>query len=388
MNTQLRQKRAGLIAQVRSIQEAANRGVLSSDQLSKIDAIERDVFALESTIAIEERQAKRESAVSLDYQTDSVRAAMLKFLTCGLDSLNAIERRDLQADVAAAGGNIVTPQQFNAGVLVAANNSTFIRKLAQKFTLGTASSLGVPGLSADVADADWSTEVAPVGNDTGMQFSKRSLTPTMLTKQIKVSQKLLTAGSPSADIFVSDRLGYKFGITQEKAFMTGTGTAQPLGLFTASANGIDTSRDIATGNTTTAIGADNLINVQMSVKGQYRRSPSAGWIFHRDAVKNIRLLKDSQNRYLFEASLQAGSPDMLLGSPIFESEYAPNTFTTGLYVGLYGDLSYFWICDQLDLTVQRLNEVYVATNQIGFIGRMSVDGQPVLAEAFARVKLA
>jgi hypothetical protein len=38
--------------------------------------------------------------------------------------------------------------------------------------------------------------------------------------------------------------------------------------------------------------------------------------------------------------------------------------------------------------VQRLVELYAETNQVGFIGRAEVDGMPVLAEAFARLKCA
>ena len=74
--------------------------------------------------------------------------------------------------------------------------------------------------------------------------------------------------------------------------------------------------------------------------------------------------------------------------PIHASEYAPNTFTTGLYVGIVGDWSQYWIADALDMTVQRLVELYAATNQVGLIGRMESDGMPVLGEAFARVTLA
>jgi len=39
------------------------------------------------------------------------------------------------------------------------------------------------------------------------------------------------------------------------------------------------------------------------------------------------------------------------------------------------------------MRVQRLNELYAATNQVGFIGRLESDGMPVLEEAFARVTL-
>ena len=74
--------------------------------------------------------------------------------------------------------------------------------------------------------------------------------------------------------------------------------------------------------------------------------------------------------------------------PIFMSEYAPNTFTTGLYVGILGDFSNYWIADALNMQIQKLVELYAATNQDGFISRMESDGMPVVSEAFVRVKLA
>lgn len=77
---------------------------------------------------------------------------------------------------------------------------------------------------------------------------------------------------------------------------------------------------------------------------------------------------------------------MLLGLPVLMSEYVPSTYTTGLYVGMLADFSQYWIADNLNMTVQRLVELYAESNQIGFIGRMEVDGMPVLAEAFVRLK--
>jgi hypothetical protein len=43
---------------------------------------------------------------------------------------------------------------------------------------------------------------------------------------------------------------------------------------------------------------------------------------------------------------------------------------------------------RLSLQFQRLIELYAATNQVGYIGRLESDGMPLLEEAFARVKLA
>ena len=46
-----------------------------------------------------------------------------------------------------------------------------------------------------------------------------------------------------------------------------------------------------------------------------------------------------------------------------------STFTLGLYVGIIGDFSRYWIADSLALQMQRLVELYAATNQVGIIGR-------------------
>ncbi len=44
--------------------------------------------------------------------------------------------------------------------------------------------------------------------------------------------------SPDREDLVISRLGYKFGITQEKAFLTGSGAGQPLRVTLAMASGL------------------------------------------------------------------------------------------------------------------------------------------------------
>ena len=70
--------------------------------------------------------------------------------------------------------------------------------------------------------------------------------------------------------------------------------------------------------------------------------------------------------------------DTILEMPFEESEYVPNTFTTGNYVGILGDWSFYWIADALNMNVQVLTELYAETNQNGYIARKETDGMPVL----------
>jgi HK97 family phage major capsid protein len=292
----------------------------------------------------------------------------------------------MQADLFTKGGALVAPLQVADRLIKFVDDEVFVRRYAYRTVVTNADGLGAPELTSDPADADWTSELATGGNDSTMALGRRELRPHPLAKRIKVSNKLMRLTAGGIEGLVLQRLAYKFAITDEKAFLTGDGVQKPLGVFTASADGITTARDVSTDNTTTAITADGLINVKHSIKGQYWAR--LRWLFHRDAIRNIRKLKDGNGQYIWAPGLAGGIPDRILESPYDMSEYAPNTFTTGLYVGLIGDWSQYWIVDALDLTIQRLVELYAETNQTGFIGRMETDGAPVLAEAFARVKLA
>lgn len=316
--------------------------------------------------------------------SDEYRGAFDRFIAAGRSALSEAEIRALQADSDTGGGFMVASEQFVDVLIKNVDNQVFIRNLATKFRVDSASSLGAPYLAADPDDADWTAEILSGNEDSSMSFGKRTLTPHPLAKRIKISNKLMRLNGGMGNL-VANRLAYKFAISQEKGFMTGSGAAQPLGIFTASNDGIPTSRDVATGNAATAPTFDGLISAKFALKGQYWNK--AQWIFHRDTLAIIAKLKNGEGDYIWRESVRAGEPDRLLNLPVNMSEYAPNTLTSGQYVGALGDYSQYWIADALDLQVQRLTELYAETNQMGFIGRLESDGMPVLAEAFVRVKL-
>lgn len=313
--------------------------------------------------------------------------ALRKALLGGIRALNAEECRALQVGDDTQGGYLQAPQQMVGEILKGVDNAVIIRQLARKFNTGPSESLGQISMDTDVDDATWTSELATGSEDTALRFGKRELRPHPLAKRIKISRKLVSSSVVDIVAFVQDRIAYKQAVTQEKAYMTGTGVQTPLGVFTASNDGIPTSRDVSTGNTTTAIGADGLIEAKHALKSNYWTS-KLRWVFHRDAIKQIRKLKLGDGQYIWQAGLSDDLPSRILEVPYLLSEYAPNTFTTGLYVGIIGDFSYYYIADAMGLQIQVLNELYAETNQVGYIARSETDGMPVLAEAFARVKLA
>ena len=159
------------------------------------------------------------------------------------------------------------------------------------------------------------------------------------------------------------RAARKLQEPQEKAFMTGTGANQPLGIFTAHSEGIPTSRDVSTGNTSTAITAQGVMAAFYSLKAQYMRN--ARFVLHRQAVRQLRELT-ANGQFLWQPGLgRHGAGHHSRPTVHHESEYAPSTFTTGQYVGVVGDFSKYWIVDSAQMMVQRLSELYAETNQTG-----------------------
>jgi HK97 family phage major capsid protein len=296
------------------------------------------------------------------------------------------EFRAFQADSPTEGGYLSRGEQFVAQLIQAVDDAVFIRQAATVMQVNDGNtSLGVPTLDTDAEDTDWTVELDTGNEEDTIRFGKRSLTPHPLAKLVKISRELLRASALPAENIVLQRVAYKFGITQEKGFLTGTGAQQPLGVFTASNDGISTGRDVSTGNDATSIQFDGLQEAKFTLKSQYWTR--ARWMFHRNAVKQIAKLKDGEGRYMWEPSVRAGVPDQLFSFPFDVNENAPSTFTSGQYVGILADWSYYWIADSLEMQMQRLVELYARANQIGFIGRLQTDGMPVLEEAFVRVKL-
>lgn len=401
---ELRQKKASLVKEARSLLERAEkekREGLSAEEQAQYDKTFKEIDSLTDTIGREERINAQEMELAKTQTQDPIkpdpggekashprataeyRKAFNGYLR---GSFEGIEKRALMAGSDSEGGFIVAPQQFVAELLKAVDDLVVIRQLATVQRLERAESLGIPSLDADPGDATWTSEVGTVTEDTALRFGKRELRPHPLAKLIKVSDTLIRKSVLDIDGIIRNRLAYKFAVTQEKAFLTGDGAQKPLGVFTASATGIPTSRDVSNGNTTTSIMFDGLMSAKYALKGQYW--PKARWIFHRDAQQQIAKLKDGNGQYIWRESVRVGEPDRLLNLPISLNEYAPNTFTTGLYAGILGDFSFYWIAEALDFTVKRLEELYAVNNQIGIIGRAEIDGMPVLSEAFVRVKLA
>ena len=387
---EMMQDRANIVTQMREIMDRFDDGVMDAEATETYNRLEKDFDTLNASIIREQKQLDRERAAGevidkLDDKKDERLKVFARALQGDPESITRYKNTTMTLGTNATAGYLTAPVEFVNQLIAGLKNDMFMRQICNVVgPIGQAQSLGYPSLTTDASDVAWTTEVAEAPEEATIAFGRREFKPQRLAKLVKIS-KTLMRHAPNPDQTVLDRVLYKLEAAQENAFMSGTGTNQPLGIFTASDSGIATGRDV-TAASATAITTDDLIDCKYNVKGQYMRG--AAWVMHRDLCKTLAKLKDSDGQYIWQSSIQAGQPDMLLGAPVHMSEYAPNTIAANNYVAVYGDFANgYWICDSDGLYIQVLNELYAVNNEIGYVVEYFGDGAPVVGEAFSRLKM-
>ncbi len=187
------------------------------------------------------------------------------------------------------------------------------------------------------------------------------------SKIVRASLQLLQDSAFDVDTWLPRKLGERIGRILNQHFTTGTGTAQPDGIVT----GATVGKQGTTGQTTTVI-YDDLIDLIESIDPAYQSN--ARFMFSQSSLKVVRKLKDTQNRPLWEPSVQVGQPDSLLGYGLVRNQDMPAPAASAKSI-LFGDFREAYVV-RLVTGVQtlRLTERYADFLQVGFLAFQRADG--------------
>ena len=276
----------------------------------------------------------------------------------------------LQIGTDSEGGYLV-PDEYERTLVEALEEENIFRRMAK--VIKTSSGDRKIPVVASKGTASWIDEEGafPESDDS---FGQVSIGAYKLGTLIKVSEELLNDSVFDLQSYISREFARRIGAKEEEAFFTGDGKGKPLGVLAAT-GGAETG---VTAASATAVTADELMDLYYSLKSPYRKKSM--WVLNDSTIKAIRKLKDNNGQYLWQPSLAAGTPDMILGRPIKTSAYMP-AMAAGAKTIAFGDFSYYWIADRQGRSFKRLNELFAATGQVGFLASQRVDGKMILAEA-------
>lgn len=276
----------------------------------------------------------------------------------------------LEIGVDSEGGYLV-PDEFERTLIQALEEENVLRNLCNKITTSYGDRK-IP-VVASHGTASWMDEESAF-NESDDSFGQVTLSAFKLGTMLKVSDELLNDSFFDLETYIAAEFARRIGAAEEEAFLIGNGSNKPTGLLNSSGGagvGVTTA-------SATAIVMDEIIDLYHSLKASYRKNSS--FITNDGTVKKIRKLKDGQGQYLWSPSIKAGTPDTILNRPVITSQFMPETIA-GAKSLIFGNLKYYWIADRQGRVFKRLNELYAANGQVGFLASQRLDGKLILPEA-------
>lgn len=415
---ELRQRRAALWEQAKSLHTLAEKEKreLTAEEREQWDRINSEIDSLKETIDREERIAQidaelaelpepvalrtRESKIaaatgsfesapvemeeSVLPESDEYKRAFRSYLRVGMGAMKPDQRavltpffgatdseqRAMGVGTASAGGALV-PEDFYRTLIDAMKAFGGMRQ-ARTTKLQTASGANMPIPTAD----DTGNKGAILAENTqvteqDITVGAKNLGAYMYTsKLVRVSLQLMQDSAFPIATWLAQKLGQRLGRITNEHFTVGTGTGQPLGILADT--GGATLGALGAAGATTSISYEKLVELEHSVDPAYRQQ-GAEWMFNDKTLMALKTLKDGDGRPLWLPGLAVQSPDTILGYPYVINQDMPE-MAAGAKAILFGDFSYYFIRDVMDLRVLRLDERYADFLQVGFLAFMRCDG--------------
>lgn len=360
-------------------------GLLSAEDTATYEKMEADVVALGKEIDRLERQAVLDLELSKPTNTpitnkpsssDEVKTgrAAAEYKRAFWNAMRGKRTADIQNALQVGEdteGGYLVPDEFERTLVEALEEENIFRQLANVIT--TSSGDRKIPVVASKGTASWVDEGGQIP-ESDDSFGQVSIGAFKLATMIKVSEELLNDSVFNLERYIAREFARRIGAKEEEAFFVGDGSGKPTGILAATGGG---QVGVTTAGST-AITLDEMLDLFYSLKSPYRKR--ASFVMNDATVKAIRKLKDSTGQYLWQPSIKEATPDTILNRPLYTSAYMPS-IEAGAKTVVFGDFGYYWVADRQGRVFKRLNELFAATGQVGFIATQRVDGKLVLPEA-------
>ena len=329
---------------------------LAKELDQKLDKIEKDITAaskikkdleVEMEIQrerIEELESRAKSPAKTKEQKlkEEHKDAFVNWIRSrGKDTQRELKMQELQQkDVTIgsnAGGGFAVPEEISRDIERLEKKFSPVRRLVKVVPTGTSDYKELVKIKG--ATSGW---VGETGN--------RAKTDTPVLREVspsygelyaypQVSEWSLDDMFFNVEEWLAEEVAEDFAVQEGEAVISGNGTNKPIGMINTAPvtkeDGAAVLRpagayqfipsDTSPGAATTpepGILPDSLIDLTFAVNSKYRYN--AHFVFNSVTAGSIRKLKDQDGQYLWQAGLQMGQPDTLLGYPYEIWEQMPD----------------------------------------------------------------
>jgi HK97 family phage major capsid protein len=380
-----------------------NLDAVARNQVPSADLVARSLSAIEDIKARSFTDAARERAAELAESSPSIARhilltgsdayrgafeAIMRNPEMGLAMLDSEQREAVRAALSNTGANGGFTVPFLLDPTVILTNDGAVNPFRGISTIKTGTTDDFNGVTSAGVTAEWLTE--------GSQAADASPTVGNVNiKAEKASAYIFASYEHEADGQLVSQLPTLIADAKDRleaaAFATGSGSDQPEGVVTG-VTAITASRiSPTTGGTFTSASIADVFKVANALTP--RSAGNASWVANKAIANTIRLqamAQSSANSVWNDTAV--GTPNSLLGSPLYESSAMAASATTGSNVLLAGDFKAgFYIYDRVGVEMRYVPVVVGAnqrpTGQAGWFAFWRTGAKVVDPNAFRLLKL-
>lgn len=368
---------------------ALEKGEARSELEEKTDRINDELGRLSAAVDELAKKANRpgapgaegDEALQAEHKT-----AWLKWVRKGDDAgLADIERKAMNVGTPADGGYAV-PIQQDRDIMRLLTDLSPMRQVCRVMTVGTEDYRKLVNLGGTASGWVGETDARPATAGPTLAQLKPSFGE--LYANPEVTQKALDDIFFNVEGELSQDISESFAVLEGKAFLSGTGTNQPVGLLTAktsaeadSARAFGTVQHIATGvadNFPAKDPADILIDLIYSMKAGYRTG--AQFMVNSMTLATMRKWKDGDGNYIWQPAMQNGQPGSIFGYGYVTNEDMPSAGAGAIPVVFANFQQAYTIFDRMG--IRSLRDPYTNKPFVGFyttkrVGSMIANTQAV-----------
>jgi len=196
-------------------------------------------------------------------------------------------------------------------------------------------------------DVYWTSEGA-TKTTTTMDFSQSTITAYKMAAIIYLTDELIADSAFDLVNVLISRFADAIAREEDHVIINGSGTGRPTGLLQAGT----ISTRACVGN----LDFDDIINLIYDLPVRYRAN--AKFLIHPNNIRELRLVKDSQNRYIWQDPVSASQPATIYGYPVIENYWMSDATI------LFGDIkTAYWLGDRQMMQVKITNDTETTFTQ-------------------------
>lgn len=369
---ELIEKRNAVVEQMKAITAKADteKRNASEDEVAEFEKLGTELRSLEDTIKMEERARDLTLNVVAEEKKEELRAEDVEIRSFAnfvrKSAGQPIETRAGEQNLTMGNNGAVIPVTIAQMVITSVKELCPIFGKSTMFNVPGTLKVPVWGLANTTHDITvaFQAEFTDITADSG-KFTSVDLTGYLVGALTLIGKSVINSSDIDVVNFIVKEMAKKIAIFLEGKLLNGQSSYNTGALATT---------NTMNAGSTTAITADNLIDLQAKVPSVYQAN--CGWTMATATFSAIRKLKDGQGQYLLQQSLAEGTPFLLLGKPVYISDNMPAIGSANKAI-LYGDYSGLGVNMRETLSIELLMEKYATMHAIGVVAWMEFDSNVI-----------